>query len=189
MTTFLYISTLVPNTLLYGAILFYVRKNSRRIQDVIGDQAQTAKGYTKAAKTMSMFVLAFLMQWSFVCIYSVWQLLGTPHVAVFFLVVIFTNLGGFFNFVLYRAIQRNDKIVPRMSTHRNETNLQVAASKAEPKSSIIHVSTKSKLGDDRNDNETKISSENSSKGKKSIGINIFIQTDTTALNSNIEIVT
>ena len=55
----------------------------------------------KTAKIMTLFVAMYGLQWGFYLIYSLWHIIGTPHISIVFTNTIFVNLGGVFNYFAY----------------------------------------------------------------------------------------
>ena len=59
----------------------------------------------RTAKIMSIFVGMFALQWIWYLIYCIWEMVSTPHISIIFLTVIFTNLGGIFNYYAYTYLR------------------------------------------------------------------------------------
>ncbi len=62
--------------------------------------------HTKTAKLLTFFVLAYFLQWWPFFLYSFWAYVEIPPIMMIELNVIFTNLGGLFNFVAYTFVRR-----------------------------------------------------------------------------------
>ena len=69
------------------------------------NQDRKLRRLNRTAKIMSVFVGMFALQWAWYLTYSVWDMVGTPHISIIFLVVIFTNLGGAFNYYAYTYLR------------------------------------------------------------------------------------
>ncbi|KAK3092295.1 hypothetical protein FSP39_000918 [Pinctada imbricata] len=59
------------------------------------------KKSTRAAKTMTLFVVVFVIQYWASGIYAVWQTVGEPPIELMYPVIMFTNIGGLLNGVVY----------------------------------------------------------------------------------------
>lgn len=105
LTTIPCIVILAVNTTLYLLTWFHIRRDAQRIKSIIGTQAQSGTAYIQAAKTMTLFITVFTVQWWAVAVYGIWQIVTDdvpPLVYIF--VVVFTNIGGCLNLVVYLSI-------------------------------------------------------------------------------------
>ena len=82
-------------------------KDKERIGNNIMKKAQQEKfkRLQRTAKMMSVFVGMFALQWMPYITYSLWDMVATPHVTIIFSTVIFTNLGGLFNYYAYTYLR------------------------------------------------------------------------------------
>eukprot|EP00105_Crassostrea_gigas_P020753 XP_011439621.1 PREDICTED: uncharacterized protein LOC105336844 [Crassostrea gigas] len=97
---------LVINVVLYVMTWWKIHTESKRIKTMLGNEAQTIRASHKAAKLMSLFVTAFFVQWWALGIISVWQNFAVVPQQFFTVVVMFTNLGGVLNGIVYIIIKR-----------------------------------------------------------------------------------
>ncbi|WAR14951.1 hypothetical protein MAR_005056 [Mya arenaria] len=123
---------LVTNIVLY--IVTFIRIRSGAMIRSLGTNASAVKRHIKAAKRMSMFVLVFVAQWwcfGLVCAWSLFvdNLLEIPEHLNYFM-VIFTNLGGVLNLVVYLLVFRNKSrsfmYNPRHMENKRNADLQPA---------------------------------------------------------------
>ncbi|XP_052761844.1 uncharacterized protein LOC128204469 [Mya arenaria] len=111
---------MVVNVLLYILTFIKIRIDVRAIRQNLGNMASTAGRHIRAARNMSMFVVAFFVQWSSLVLTGVWFLLADdvadiPEVLKH-IVGIFTNLGGVLNLIVYLAIFRKTRPMLNMAT-------------------------------------------------------------------------
>ena len=96
------ILTLLTCVVCYLLVWFKVRRTSQ----TAGSWCTQQRKFTKMARVMALFVLAYLGQWWSCPFISIWWVLDTPPVATIGLAVIFVNLGGVFNCLAYTVIRR-----------------------------------------------------------------------------------
>ncbi|XP_052762214.1 uncharacterized protein LOC128204846 [Mya arenaria] len=101
------------NTLLYIMTWFKIRNQANNLKKTLGPLTRTANAPYKAARNMSMFVLALFIQWSFTAVFGSWALIvknpaRIPEVMHDF-GLIFSNLGGIMNLVIFVKIRKNDQ--------------------------------------------------------------------------------
>ena len=95
---------LLANIVCYGAVLCKIQSVKRTNQGVKSTN-QNSK-YHKTVVMMVAFVAAYLFQWCPVAVNSIWNLVGTAHVAIYIIQVVTVNLGGVYNAVAYTVIRR-----------------------------------------------------------------------------------
>ncbi|WAR14913.1 hypothetical protein MAR_005018 [Mya arenaria] len=125
---------LVINIVLYILNFIRIRSDAINRKQVIGSNTKAVRRHIKAAKGMSMFVLAFVIQcWCF-GLFGVWSLfVDSPlEIPVIFnyIGVVFTNLGGILNLVVYLLMFRSSQILKsKQELFENKINdhLQQAA--------------------------------------------------------------
>ncbi len=79
--------------------------------------------YDSAARTMMLFVAAFLVQWWTVMMLGTWAFFSIPHVSVAIMSVFFCNLGGLFNLIAYTVIRkRSQKVAPNSTRYTTQTS-------------------------------------------------------------------
>ena len=105
-TTVPLVLILVSNTVLYILTWIKIHKETKRLH--LGDSSQLLSANFTAARNMSLFVLAFFIQWWAMGMFGVWALVEPDHVpqAVFHLVTTFSNIGGILNLIVYLIIRR-----------------------------------------------------------------------------------
>lgn len=60
---------------------------------------------------MMLFVAVYLAQWWAGSTYGFWNLFEEPHIVINVATVVFSNLGGTFNLIVYLQLQRK-KVEP-----------------------------------------------------------------------------
>ncbi|WAR17469.1 hypothetical protein MAR_032063, partial [Mya arenaria] len=105
------------NTLLYIMTWFKIRNQANNLKKTLGPLTRTANAPYKAARNMSMFVLALFVQWSFTAVFGSWAVIvknpaKIPEVMHDF-GLIFSNLGGIMNLVIFVKIRKNDQERPK----------------------------------------------------------------------------
>lgn len=74
----------------------------------IGEKANSDRKSTQAAKTMSLFVLVFFIQWWAAAVYGIWMMAAqTVPFAIFLLVTSFSNIGGILNGIVFLIMRKN----------------------------------------------------------------------------------
>ena len=96
------------NILLYILTWTKIRRETRFIQQNLGQNHQSRKATIKAARSMSLFVVAFFIQWCSAGIYGAWGLFGTVPIALFHAVTTFNNIGGIMNLIVYFIVHRKE---------------------------------------------------------------------------------
>ena len=96
----------VVNCVLYVVTLAKIYKQVYSMRTVIGSISPSMQATHKATKTMSMFVLAYIVQWNLPCIYSLWSSInGSVPQIVLQGVTITANLGGVINLFVFLVIR------------------------------------------------------------------------------------
>ncbi|KAK3093865.1 hypothetical protein FSP39_021221 [Pinctada imbricata] len=97
----------ILNSFLYLLTWRKINAESKRLKDCLGKETKTVSAAHSAAKTMSLFVAVFFIQWWALAAFAVWQLNAT-HVpeAMFQVTIFFTNIGGVLNGIVYVFIRR-----------------------------------------------------------------------------------
>ncbi|KAK3092937.1 hypothetical protein FSP39_009115 [Pinctada imbricata] len=134
-TTVPLILVLTCNIILYWLTWRRIRIDSKRIKNVLGKEAATIRASHRVAGTMTIFVMAFLIQWWAMAIYGVWQLVGNVPQVLFQFVTTFSNTGGVINGIVYIIIRRRNSNKP----NRNRT-VKVALKKQTTPQDVIMVS-------------------------------------------------
>ena len=109
----------VPSLLvLLGTIVLYIltwyriQKEEPQFNNLNGEDAPIIRASHRAARNMSLFVAAFIVQWWAATISGVWFFV-TDHVSIvlFQVLTIFTNSGGILNILVYLIIRRRNSAV------------------------------------------------------------------------------
>ena len=85
-----------------------IRRETRLLNQNLGQNLQSRKATIKAARSMSLFVVAFFLQWWSAGVYGAWGLFGTVPVAFFHVVTTFNNIGGLMNLMVYFIVHRKE---------------------------------------------------------------------------------
>lgn len=98
---------LTINTLLYVLTWTRIYRQVHEVKKTLGTMPASMKASHKAARTMSLFVAAFFIQWFSLSLYSVWVLVDTniPQTLVH-ITTILSNLGGVLNLGVFLIIKR-----------------------------------------------------------------------------------
>ncbi|XP_052761846.1 uncharacterized protein LOC128204472 [Mya arenaria] len=111
---------MVVNVLLYILTFIKIRIDVRAIRQHLGNMASTAGRHIRAARNMSMFVVAFFVQWSCLALSGVWIMFEDDTAEIpeglKFILGIFTNLGGVLNLIVYLAVFRKTRSMPNIAT-------------------------------------------------------------------------
>ncbi|XP_057308891.1 uncharacterized protein LOC130647151 [Hydractinia symbiolongicarpus] len=97
---------LTVNIIMYILTWYRIQKEEPKFKDVSGKDAHVVRASHRAAKTMSLFVAAFFIQWWAMALYGVWQLVADVPQALFQFVTTFSNIGGILNGIVYVIIRR-----------------------------------------------------------------------------------
>lgn len=111
-TTVPLLLVLVINTILYALTWYRINTEAKRLKGTIGKNASTVKASHRAAKTMSLFVAAFFVQWWAMALYGIWQLIADVPQVIFQFVTTFSNIGGILNGAILIMIKRRKKVQP-----------------------------------------------------------------------------
>ena len=138
-TTVPLLLVLVINVILYILSWFRIYKEAQELKDSLGKASRAIRASHKAAKTMSLFVTAFFVQWWAMALYGIWQLVADVPQLLFNFVTTFSNVGGILNGIVFIIIMRRKR-------EKGETSTKVSSDKVEsgrhttitPVHSIIH---------------------------------------------------
>ena len=82
------------------------------LTETLGDMAVSAMAPITSARRMSFFVLALLVQWWPMAAWGTWALfVDDPNdipAILYFFGIIFNNLGGVFNLIIYLVLNKKD---------------------------------------------------------------------------------
>ncbi|XP_052763950.1 uncharacterized protein LOC128205928 [Mya arenaria] len=117
------------NVLLYILTFIKIRIDIRAVRKSLGNMGSTTERHIKAGRKMSMFVVAFFIQWFSFGLIGVWFMIADdvadiPKVLKH-VVGIFTNLGGVLNLIIYLAVFRKTR--PNMAASMNSQNTHMVS--------------------------------------------------------------
>ena len=106
--TVMVITIVLVNTILYLLTWLKVRTQTRAIKQTVGRASAGLKASQRAAKSMTLFVVAFIVQWTALAFAGAWSATGSilPQ-EVIMTVVFFSNIGGVLNLIVYILIRRS----------------------------------------------------------------------------------
>ncbi|XP_053400394.1 uncharacterized protein LOC123558079 [Mercenaria mercenaria] len=131
-TTVPLILILIMNSIMYAITWKRIRQETISLNLNLQNRNISNRSH-RAAKNMSMFVVAFFIQWFPITLFGIWQLLGGDMpLALFHTVTIFSNIGGCLNLGIYIIIRRRDR------RGRHEVGMD-----RQPDSNEMNVSTNS----------------------------------------------
>ncbi|KAK3093666.1 hypothetical protein FSP39_018658 [Pinctada imbricata] len=108
------------NIVLYCLTWHRIHDEAVRLQDSLGKDARMIRASHKAARTMSLFVAAFFVQWWAMALYGIWQLVAEVPQTLFQFVTTFSNIGGILNGIVYIIIRRRKLMGPKESSGSRE---------------------------------------------------------------------
>ncbi|XP_076099868.1 uncharacterized protein LOC143069224 [Mytilus galloprovincialis] len=125
-TTYIFFTTvplllvLVLNIGLYTLSWGRIYRETREIKDSLGKSSRALQASHKAAKTMSLFVTAFFIQWWALAVFGVCQLSGNVPPLLLNLVTTFSNIGGLLNGIVFIFIvQRKSEKASDNGSHKS----------------------------------------------------------------------
>ena len=102
MCTALLTVVLFVNIVLYLLTYFRIKHEEFNFKRGAKHTNELLKASHRAARSMSMFVAAFIIQWWALALYGIWQLaVDEVPMFVFQLATTFTNIGGILNGIVY----------------------------------------------------------------------------------------
>ncbi|XP_052058579.1 uncharacterized protein LOC127698892 [Mytilus californianus] len=137
-TTVPLLLVLVINTILYILSWLRIYKEAKEIKDSLGKSSRVLRASHKAAKTMSLFVTAFFVQWWAMALYGVWQLVDDVPFLLFNFVTTFSNVGGILNGIVFIIIMRRKREKAEPSTKASDDKVGSGHTATTPMHSIVH---------------------------------------------------
>ncbi|XP_052701482.1 uncharacterized protein LOC128178388 [Crassostrea angulata] len=108
LTTVPVLIVITLNSVIYTLTWSKIRAETKRLEGSIGEKANSDRKSTQAAKTMSLFVLVFFIQWWAAALYGIWMMAAkTVPFAIFLLVTSFSNIGGILNGIVFLIMRKN----------------------------------------------------------------------------------
>ena len=95
---FFLLSTFIFCSVVYIVVGIKLRMHASNLS---ANNPQNIQKYNRTAKVMMMYMLAYFAQYAFAIVFNIWSLFAMPPIAMVILIVVFSNMGGFFNFVAY----------------------------------------------------------------------------------------
>jgi hypothetical protein len=107
-TTVPLLLVLTVNIVMYAITLYRIKVETNSLQ--LGLKTKNASRKSKrAAKNMSMFVVAFFIQLGPLGLFGIWYLIGDERPLVLFhIVTVFSNIGGCLNLCVYLIIRHTN---------------------------------------------------------------------------------
>ncbi|KAK3094158.1 hypothetical protein FSP39_024794 [Pinctada imbricata] len=103
-TTIPLILILCMNIVLYCLTLHRINTEEELLKESLGN-GRVNRSH-KAARNMSMFVVAFFVQWCPLTVYGLWQLIAPVPQLLFQMVTTFSNIGGILNGIVFIILKR-----------------------------------------------------------------------------------
>ena len=102
---------LIMNVILYFLTWKRIKKEEPKFKGIDGREAKRVRASHRAARTMSLFVTAFFIQWWAMCAYGIVQISSEIEVPIqlFQFVTTFSNVGGILNGIVYMIIRRRSR--------------------------------------------------------------------------------
>jgi len=99
---------LIINVILYFLTWQRIKKEEPKFKGIDGREAKRVRASHRAARTMSLFVTAFFIQWWAMSVYGIVQVSSQIEVPIelFQFVTTFSNVGGILNGIVYVIIRR-----------------------------------------------------------------------------------
>lgn len=111
-----FVFVLLTISLLYGISWIKIKKISENLNKTI---TSSQEKYHKAAKVMLFFVVSYISQWWSYVIYAAYGMYGTQPFLIVLVSVIFTNLGGLFNFITNVFVKKHNLRVNNATSKSN----------------------------------------------------------------------
>jgi len=101
---------LVINMFLYIATFKKIRDQVHSIKQTLGPESASHKAHLKAARAMSLFVVALAFQWWAIALHGIYRLFtesdeDIPRILPHFMTT-FPNTGGILNLIIYAIIHK-----------------------------------------------------------------------------------
>ena len=103
------LAILLMNSILYALTWLKIRSEIRTIRSTLGQYPNNRRTSSRVAKSMSLFVVVFFIQWWAAGLYGAWGLFGDPPELVTHASVTFTNIGGALNLGVYIVNRRRSR--------------------------------------------------------------------------------
>ncbi|XP_043203185.1 uncharacterized protein LOC122371134 isoform X1 [Amphibalanus amphitrite] len=117
-TTIFLIGVGLFNLVFYAVTVIRLRVADQHNRKQLGSRTQLGRSVNKTAWTCTYFIVSFFAQWLPMILYGAWAMRGHPPFELFMAVTTFTNLGGFFNLLLFSYI----RLKKRRASHLSRQN-------------------------------------------------------------------
>ena len=104
----MFLAVFITSLFCYVAVWIKLRRNAKRLKRYAQDAAtvEKSKNTQRTAKTMTAFVIVYIVQWSTYIVYTIWNYYVLPPPPLFLSTVITANAGGVFNAFAYTLIRK-----------------------------------------------------------------------------------
>lgn len=122
------------------ATFIKIRMQTKELSSVLGNAPQRMKRLHNSARTMSLFVAVFFIQWISAACYSVTSLMGHIPDYLLYFIITFSNIGGVLNgivFILNKRMRNMSSSKTTETTSSEETATKNAIHVNQIKMSII----------------------------------------------------
>ena len=136
---FSFVTIFLINIVCYGMVWYKIRKVSNLVSTYQKEESSSVlpkNSNLKAARTMCIFIVAYIAQWFGYMTYSIWSLLQPAPIWLLGLTVVVTNMGGVFNCVAYTWLRKNNR-----QNSESSSDGQSRYRNSQPK--VTHSSSKS----------------------------------------------
>ena len=109
---FSFVTIFLINIACYGMVWYKIRRVSNLVSTYQKEESSSVlpkNSNLKAARTMCIFIVAYIAQWFGYMTYSIWSLLQPAPIWLLGLTVVVTNMGGVFNCVAYTWLRKNNR--------------------------------------------------------------------------------
>ncbi|XP_045211074.1 uncharacterized protein LOC123562504 [Mercenaria mercenaria] len=121
-TTVPLLLVLIMNSVMYAVTWKRIREETHNLHTNLRIQNITKKS-KRAAKNMSMFVVAFFIQWGPLSLFGIWGLIDVNiPLPLFHIVTVFCNIGGCLNLIIYLIIRRRHSREKRKANEDTQVN-------------------------------------------------------------------
>ena len=90
----------------YVAVWIKIYRTTKLLEDVGQSTAQNHVRTQRTAKTMTLFVFSYMVQWSPYMTYTVWSYFSLPPPELLIITVIILNMGGVYNSFAYTIMRK-----------------------------------------------------------------------------------
>ena len=106
---FMFLTTFL-DLVMYAEVWYKIKTTQKRLKNSSTTQGGGGKDqgrYDKTAKILTLFVASYVVQWWPFMVYAIWAYVALPPMIMYFLTVLFCNMGGVCNFFAYTFVRRS----------------------------------------------------------------------------------